>query len=499
MKRLDLLAPRRLSRLLGHPLWPFAVALLPALVLGAMAVYGLFYHGIPFVDAEGPLRDTNIVSLSFWVLWLMGVIVTAPLLGRLWCGVCPVGWLSDGVRRIGLGRPVPTLLATFLPMILLLLLVRVAVYLWGVNHFPDATAVMILLFVAGALAVGLIFRGRAFCRWWCPIGGTLGILSRVSPFGIGVRDAEVCRRCPGRDCIAGRDEAMVLTLPETKRPFTRRLRGCPVSLHPADAARAKECVVCLQCHRNCPYGNVTLGWSSPRHRAGLPLDGPYEVLFLLVLAGSIIDILLRVWPSAEELIFALPLALGRALAWSADTMAVAGTVWSVGLFPLLAIGVPLVAGAYLAGLSITPAAEEADADLATPEPRGRFRRAGMLAASFIPLVAAANVSLALVKLNARVVYLKTGISDPAGIATYLAMQVQRTMPVPGSLVPLPILRWLVLLVALGGAVGSWILLVATLRRAGTPQGRWVGGVVLALPMALLTVIVLGGVFSWLFP
>jgi hypothetical protein len=269
-----------------------------------------------------------------------------------------------------------------------------------------------------------------------------------------------------------------------------------VNLHPSDAGRAKECVVCFQCHRNCPYDNVTLGWRSPRRSVGLPLDGPFEVVFLLVLAGSIIDILLRVWPAAEGLVFALPLALGKAFAWSAATMAITGTLWSVGLFPLLAFGLPLAAGAYLAGLTVAPEGESAD--LAPPEPRGRFRRAGALAAAFIPIVAAANIALALTKLNSRLAYLPTGLADPAGIATYLAMQVQRTAAIPGSLVPLPILRWLVLAVAVAGAAGSWALLFTTLRRSGTPQGRWVGGALLALPMALLTVIVVGGVTAWLF-
>ena len=57
------------------------------------------YETLPGINDPYPLLYTNSTTLLFWVIWFMGLVFTAPLVGRLWCGVCPLGYLSDRLGR----------------------------------------------------------------------------------------------------------------------------------------------------------------------------------------------------------------------------------------------------------------------------------------------------------------------------------------------------------------------------------------------------------------
>ena len=54
-----------------------------------------------------PLMYTNLGNLAFWVLWLMGIVVLVPLVGRAWCSVCPVGAMNEFTSRFGLKKIFP--------------------------------------------------------------------------------------------------------------------------------------------------------------------------------------------------------------------------------------------------------------------------------------------------------------------------------------------------------------------------------------------------------
>ncbi len=80
----------------------------------------------PGVDVRDPLMYTNFTTFNLWVLWMMGMVVVALLLGRSWCTVCPVGWLNGVVSRFGLRRELPAWLNNFVPVTLVLVLAAAA-------------------------------------------------------------------------------------------------------------------------------------------------------------------------------------------------------------------------------------------------------------------------------------------------------------------------------------------------------------------------------------
>jgi MauM/NapG family ferredoxin protein len=110
--------------------------------------------------------------------------------------------------------------------------IRPAVLPYEPVYYPQA-------FLFGFLLVGIILLNRAaprfWCRYLCPLGGLLGVISRFSLFRRRV-DSE-CRQCGVCDqkCPTG-------TI-DRQRDY---------------ASDPAECTLCLDCFRSCPRGSLNL-------------------------------------------------------------------------------------------------------------------------------------------------------------------------------------------------------------------------------------------------
>lgn len=124
---------------------------------------------------------------------------------------------------------------------------------------PSPLALGILL----SLALLSIFFQHFWCRYLCPYGALLGIVSFLSPFKV-ERNREECNNC--RRCD----------------------RACPSGLHVSRAGRvfSPECTGCLQCLEKCPRpGALGVGFRGLRLQ---PLFFGVLLLltFFLVLAAA---------------------------------------------------------------------------------------------------------------------------------------------------------------------------------------------------------------------
>ena len=191
---------------------PGAEGFLP--IDGMMATRHLLYTGE--ID---PIHPAGLAI--FLGICLMSVVVAKSFCSHL----CPVGWLSEilgrlGVRMIGTTLTPPKWLDIPLRGIKFLLFGFFAWAVWfamspqAIEDFllsPYARVVDAKMWrffappsgltvaVIGILVVGSIFVRDLWCRYLCPYGALVGVLGRFAFFKVG-RDADICTDC--RACTA---------------------------------------------------------------------------------------------------------------------------------------------------------------------------------------------------------------------------------------------------------------------------------------------------------
>jgi ferredoxin-type protein NapH len=209
--------------------------------------------------------------IPYYVIAWLGLVGVS--LGRAFCGwACPFGFLQDALyrlpgRKFRLPRPF-----NWLKYALLVALVM-AIPWWRADKRQDGSAQVVTetsvinycstICPAGTLEAGIpglvvnkvirqntswkgwskvgflvlvlvlmVFSSRSFCRALCPLGGAMALTSNVSLLQLRT-DQEKCTRC------------------------MRCTKVCPtearkVPEQPRQAEKTAECVLCLDCVRNCP-------------------------------------------------------------------------------------------------------------------------------------------------------------------------------------------------------------------------------------------------------
>lgn len=225
----------------------------------------------------GPADKDNLANLLIWLVWWPLLCVMFIFAGRIWCGVCPFSKISDGLQRlVGLRLAVPDFLKE---QGLWLILIAFLLLSWleetaGIVDSPRQTAIMLLTVLTGAVAFGLFFQGRVWCRYVCPIGGISHVYARSSLFKVRPQEA-ICADCTTKDCV----------VPDA------HYAGCPMHLSPFAMDSVANCNLCGACLKRCQHGSLRVSLEAPSQDLGASSTMAPVVLWLIALLAGLISFL----------------------------------------------------------------------------------------------------------------------------------------------------------------------------------------------------------------
>lgn len=376
-----------------------------------------------------PLREfgNNFGMVVTWLVWFPVLPLSALLLGRVWCGVCPIAGFGDLAAKVkSLGRPLPR----WLKRGDLWLLIGSFVFLDFVEEFfavadaPAATAVLLVVIVSLSALFCVLYERKAFCRTICPLAGMLGAYASLSPWEVR-GNKKVCQtQCGQHTCFKG----------------TESVPGCPLGSYPASITSSIDCMMCGNCLKSCDNRGVQVNlrpplselWRQPSPALAMSVFG---VILVALMARHQFP-MLTVWQRAQA-----------SLGWSE---AISHVVLWIG-FVALALVPFFLAATLSSGVS-------------QEDVRANAARYGL---AFIPLALAGHLG------HIAHEWLLEGGGELIAYFGQSFNAVFRAMPIGSAEVIVPVLAapavvtFLKFLLVAAGAGASFVALVMIARRGGS--------------------------------
>lgn len=255
--------------------WPLIVLkVIMAVLFLTIIAAGLFGTQVP---------ERNMATVLTWNIWWAGLVVAVFFLGSAWCAICPWDTLSTWLvkRRLwrraepnnSLNLKVPRWLRNVWPALFMLIGLTWLELGLGITTDPYLTAVVALLMVVMATTSLALFERKAFCRYICPVGRTVGFYSQLAPVALRPVDPNICADCRTLDCYHG----------------NATVEPCPTHLVMGSLSQNTYCTSCGNCSQSCPANNVAWRLRAPSeeaiHSARPHWDEAWFMLGLLALTG----------------------------------------------------------------------------------------------------------------------------------------------------------------------------------------------------------------------
>ena len=213
----------------GHKYF-FYVQILMLIVFIILLVAPMFAHIPKYTDTI--FTSTILFSqFLFWGVWYGFCLLSVIPFGRLWCGMlCPLGALSEWAGKYGLKRNLPSWLKSEAWLVIMFTIITIMGQTLDVRDDPAGMVKLFGFIFVLAISLALIYskkNGRPWCRYFCPIGKILGIVSRLSILEIKANNG-------------------VKKLPNNKSYYTQG-QLCPTDYNLPYKNSTNNCITCGKC------------------------------------------------------------------------------------------------------------------------------------------------------------------------------------------------------------------------------------------------------------
>ena len=239
--------------------------------IAQISVLFLFFYAICF-GFINPTKENNIFTTAlFWGLfWPFFMVTTLATFGRVFCGVCPHGFIGKYITKIGLKNKIPSKLANPFIGLLLLFFAWWFVYYMFPQFFktPYATAILFFVMTIVASIFYYLFDEMSYCKYICPIGTVTKVYSKVGFTKLQTYKQE-CQNCRTFDC------AKVCSY--NLKPFTFEKKNS-----------MEECTLCMDCARECE--SVAFKFTKPSNTLFNKFKNSKAEVWALILLTAAISI-----------------------------------------------------------------------------------------------------------------------------------------------------------------------------------------------------------------
>ncbi len=217
----------------GMPILGFLFKNKIFLILLKVSILILFIYGIylGFIDTS---KENTFTHALFWgVFWSLFMVITLSSLGRIFCGICPHGFMGKYITKFGLNKEMPKFLKNrFIGLFLII------IGWWGVYYAyptffksPLATALLFTVLTLIAVVFFFLYKEMSYCKYICPIGSLTRAYHKISATWLGTYGKD-CSSCKTFDC------AKVCSY--NLKPFTFNKKNS-----------MEDCTLCMDCSSSC--------------------------------------------------------------------------------------------------------------------------------------------------------------------------------------------------------------------------------------------------------
>ena len=193
----------------------------------------LFFYAI-FMGFYDTSKENIFTTALFWgIFWPFFIVTTLPTFGRIFCGICPHGFLGKYITRYGMKKSMPKWMQNRFIGIMLLFLGWWGIYYAfpGVYRTPLGTALLFGVMTLVAFVLYYLYKDMSYCKYICPIGTALRGYGKLSFTWFGSYGS-ACGECKTFDCA----------------------KSCPYGLSPFNFNRKNsmdDCTLCMECTHAC--------------------------------------------------------------------------------------------------------------------------------------------------------------------------------------------------------------------------------------------------------